>query len=274
MRRVSAGAIVLACVAVAYAESPFVGSWKMNRDKTQFDANSGILKIEADGPGIRYSSAGTAVYGGALDGAERPGLGIYAKDTFVLKKNGDRGYETIQSRNGKNTVREVIEASADGKTLTSSFTPLGPRKDGKQPTNVATYKRTGGDGKPHAFLGTWRRDPKLTKWGDEPPTTVFTESGGVLIMNNPTTDVKTVIDLGKGAVAVTGGNPATDVTRTAKKIDDRSFEMSTTRGGRTQTSTYRVTPDGKTIMVKFTGTNEDGKLVTTTSVFERQQSAR
>ncbi len=270
MRPFSAVATVLAFVGIAYAESPFVGTWKMNRDKTQFDAKSGILKIEADGQGIRYSSAGTAVYGGPLDGTERPGLGTYAKDTFVLKKNGDRGYETVQSRNGKNTVREVIEASPDGKTLTSSFTQLGQRKDGKQPTTVNTYKRTGGDGKPHAFLGTWQRDQKLTKWGDEPPTMVLTESGGVLTINNTTTDLKTTVDLAKGAVAVTGGNPATDVTRTAKKIDDRSFEMSTTRGGRTQTSVYRVAADGKTMTLKFTSIGEDGKPVTTTNVFERQ----
>ena len=146
MRPFSVVATVLVFVGIAYAESPFVGTWKMNRDKTQFDAKSGMLKIEADGQGIRYSSAGTAVYGGPLDGTERPGLGTYAKDTFVLKKNGDRGEQTVQSRNGKNTVREVIEASPDGKTLTSSFTQLGQRKDEKQPTTVNTYKRTGGDG--------------------------------------------------------------------------------------------------------------------------------
>ena len=250
-------ATVLAFVGVAYAQSPFVGTWKMNRDKTQADANSGVLKIEADGQGLRYSSAGTAVYGGPLDGTERPGLGIYAKDTFVLKKNGDRGYETVQSRNGKNTVREVIEVSPDGKTLTSSFTQLG-RTDGKQPTTVNTYKRTGGDGKPLAFLGTWKRDRKLTKWGGEPPTIVLTESGGVLTLNSTTADLKTTVDLAKGTVAVTGGNPATDVTRAAKKIDERSFEISTTRAGRTQTSVYRVAPDGKTMTMKLTSTGEDG----------------
>ena len=50
MRLCSAVATVLAFVGIAYAQSPFVGTWKMNRDKTQFDANSGILKIEADAP--------------------------------------------------------------------------------------------------------------------------------------------------------------------------------------------------------------------------------
>ena len=32
----SAVATVLAFVSVAYAQSPFVGTWKMNRDKTQW----------------------------------------------------------------------------------------------------------------------------------------------------------------------------------------------------------------------------------------------
>jgi hypothetical protein len=34
---------------------------------------------------------------------------------LLLKKNGDRRYKTVQSRNGKNTVRKVIEVSADGR---------------------------------------------------------------------------------------------------------------------------------------------------------------
>ena len=35
--------------------------------------------------------------------------------------------------------------------------------------------------------------------------------------------------------------------------------MSTTRGGRTWTNLYSVSPDGKTMTIRFTGTGEDGK---------------
>ncbi len=270
MKSLPTAAALLTFAALAYAESPFAGTWKLNRDKTQFDDKSDILKIEADGSGIRYRSAGSPVYGGPLDGSERPGLETFAKDTFKLTKTGDRGYELVQSRNGKSTVREVVEASPDGNTMTSSFTLLAPRKDGKQPTSVYTYRRTGGDGKPYPFIGTWKIDRKLTQWGEEPVPMIITESAGVLTMSNPVTDTRTIIDLNKSEVAVTGGNPATDVTRTAKSIDVNSFEMSTTRVGRTTNSLYRVSPDGKTLTIRFTAPGEDGKPVTTTNYYERQ----
>jgi hypothetical protein len=262
---------LLAFVAAAYAGSPFAGTWKLNREKTQFDSNSGILKIEAHDSGIRYSVPGFPIYGGPLDGSERPGLGTMARDTFKLTKSGDRGYEAVQWRNAKAVGREVVEVSPDGNTLTTSFTPLTPRKDGKQPTNVFTYRRTGGDGNPYPFIGAWKVDRNLTKWGEEPVPMIIAESGGVLTMSNPVTDSRTIIDLNKSEVSVTGAsNPATDITRTAKRVDDRSFEMTATRGGRTTNNLYRVSADGETMTIRFTSPGDDGKAVTTTSFYERQ----
>jgi hypothetical protein len=255
----------------AVAESPFAGTWKQNRDKTQFDSRAGIIKIEAEGNGIRYSGSGNPVYNGPLDGSERPGLGSMAKDTFTLKKTGERGYEATQSRNGKPTVREVIEVSADGQTMTSSFTSFAPRKDGKQPTTVFTYKRVGGEPKPFPFVGNWKVDRERTKWGEEPVPMIFSESGGVLTMSNPVTDTKTIIDLDKSEVKVVGAsNPPTDIMRTVKRIDAKSFEIGTTRAARTTTSRYSVSPDGKLMTIRFTGRGEDGKPLTTTSYYERQ----
>lgn len=271
MKTLPTATVLLAFVAAANAGSPFVGTWKLNREKTQFDANSGILKIEAEDSGIRYGSPGFPVYGGPLDGSERPGLGSMVKDTFTLTKRGDRGYEAVQSRNGKRVVREVVEVSPDGKTLTTSFTSLAPRKDGKQPTTVYTYRRTGGDGRPDPFIGDWKLDRKLTKWGEEPLPTIIAESDGVLTISNTVTDAKMIIDLNKSAVTSTGeSNPATDIARTAKRIDDRSFEMSTTREGRTRTTLYRVSADGKSMSIRFTSLGDGGKSVTTTSFYERQ----
>jgi hypothetical protein len=166
-------------------------------------------------------------------------------------------------------VREVVEVSPDGNTMTSSFTFLA-RTDGKQPTDVFTYKRTGGEGKPYAFIGAWKEDRTLRKWGEAPVPMIITESGGVLTMSNSVTDARTIIDLNKSEVAMTGGNPANDATRTAKKIDERSFEMTFTRGGRTTNSLYRVAADGKTMTLRFTSPGEGGKPVTSTFLYERQ----
>ena len=134
MRALTIATTLLAFAAAANAESPFAGTWKLNRARTEFSADGGILKIEAEGSGIRVGGPGSAFYSGPLDGTERPGLGFAAKDTFALTKSGDRGFQAVQSRNGKPVFREVLEVSPDGNTLTRSFTFLGPRKDGKQPT--------------------------------------------------------------------------------------------------------------------------------------------
>jgi hypothetical protein len=273
MKSFSTSVPLLVFVVAAYAGSPFSGTWKLNREKTQYDANAGILKIEAEGSGIRYSvGAGSfPVYSGPLDGSERPGLGAMANDTFKLTKNRDRGYEAVQWRNGKAVGRQVVEVSPDGKTLTSSMTQLAPRKDGKQPTNVFSYKRTGGYGQPYLFIGTWMQDRKLTKWGEEPVPMIIVESGGVLTMSNTVNDTKTIIDLKKSRVTRTGeSNPVTDVTATAKRIDERSFEVSTTRNGFKQNSLYSVSADGKTMTIRSTWAGDDGKPITTTSFYERQ----
>jgi len=100
---------------------------------------------------------------------------------------------------------------------------------------------------------------------------IIAESNGVLTMSNPVNDTRTIIDLNQSTATVTGApNPATDITRTAKRIDDRSFEMSTTRRGRLNTSVYRVSADGKSMTIRFTSPGDDGKPLTTTSFYERQ----
>jgi hypothetical protein len=100
---------------------------------------------------------------------------------------------------------------------------------------------------------------------------IITEKGGVLTMSDPVAEAKTIIDLNKSEVKVTGAfNPATDITRTAKRIDTRSFEMSTTRGGRTWTNLYGVSADGKTMTIRSTRKGEDGKTRSWTWFYERR----
>ena len=100
---------------------------------------------------------------------------------------------------------------------------------------------------------------------------IITESGGVLTMSNPVTDTKTIIDLDKSAVTVTGAtSPPADLTQTAKRIDSRSFEMTSTRSGRSWTNLYSASPDGKTMTLRSTMAGDDGKPRSSTAFYERQ----
>jgi hypothetical protein len=218
-------------------------------------------------------SGPVVVYGGALDGSDRPGLGSYAKDTFKLEKVGDRGFRTTQSRNGKPTVTEVIEVSPDGMVLTSSMQSFAPRPDGKpRTTNLFTFERVGEGGKPYPFVGTWKRNRRLTKWGEEAVPMVISEAAeGVLTMASANTDGKTVVDLNQSTMTLTGAaNPATDVKRSAKRIDATAFETTAIRGTRKSTSVYRLSPDGKELTIRTTVTGDDGKPVVGTTFYDRQ----
>lgn len=267
-------ALSLAVISAQAAQSQFVGTWKPNRGKAQVDANADSIKIEADGKnGIRYMSGPVAVYGGALDGSERPGLGSYGKDTFKLEKVGDRGFRTTQSRNGKPTVTELIEVSPDGMILTSSMHSFAPRPDGKpQPTNLFTFERAGEGGKPYPFVGTWKRNRRLTKWGEEAVPMIISETAaGVLTMASATADGKTVVDLNRSSMTLAGAaNPAPDVTRSAKRIDATAFETTAIRGTRKSTSLYRLSPDGKELTIRVTVSGDDGKPVAGTTFYDRQ----
>ena len=144
------------------AQSPFAGTWKQNRQKTQFDPSTNVLTIEPFEQGVRFSTASGPIYSGALDDTERPGLGASASDTFRLKKIGDRGYEASLLRNGKVVLRDRVEASTDEKTLIRSLT-IYNRKDGSGTTDVFTHTRTSGEPRPFPFIGSWTVDRTLVR---------------------------------------------------------------------------------------------------------------
>jgi hypothetical protein len=163
-----------------------------------------------------------------------------------------------------------VEVSADGKTLMDSFTTITPRKDGKQPTTVYFFNRIGGDGKPYPFLGVWKPDHKRTKWGEEAPRMIITESAGVLTLTNTSSESETTINLQKSEITVTGPNEAKDVTYTVKKIGERSFEWANTRRGITTKRVYEVSANGKTLSVRNSVPGEDGQPRSATTIYERQ----
>jgi hypothetical protein len=252
-----------------WAQSPFAGTWKQNRAKSQFDPSSGVITIEPFEQGIRYSTAAGPVYAGPLDESERSGLGAQGSDKFKLKKLGDRGYEATQIRNGKVIVRERVEVSSDGKKLTRSFTTYN-RKDGSGTTNIFTHTRTAGDPKPFPYIGSWTMDRSLTKFGSDPVPLIISDSSGVLTWSDPVSNTRLTIDAAKGTVTPTGDNLAPDTKQTVKRIDDRTLELTFNRGPITTTSLYAVAPDGKTMTVRSTTVGTDGKPRTSTFLYERQ----
>jgi hypothetical protein len=66
------------------------------------------------------------------------------------------------------------------------------------------------------------------------------------------------------------GNPNAD-TGAPRKIDDNNYENTWKKGGKvTITTKAVVSPDGKTLTITQSGTNADGKAVSSTVVYEKQ----
>jgi hypothetical protein len=66
------------------------------------------------------------------------------------------------------------------------------------------------------------------------------------------------------------GNPMAD-TASPKRIDNNTYENTWKKGGKvTVTAKISVSPDGKTMTVTQTGTDPEGKPVTSIAVYDRQ----
>ncbi len=143
MKLLSITVLLAFAAGAAFAESPFVGTWKQNRAKAQFDPTGGVFTIEPFGQGVRYTTPATPVYEGEFDNVDRPGLGVMTQEKFRLKRIDDRSYEVTETMNGKVVTRQKVQVSEDGSKLTITFVSYF-RKDGKPITTTTTHLRTAG----------------------------------------------------------------------------------------------------------------------------------
>jgi len=66
------------------------------------------------------------------------------------------------------------------------------------------------------------------------------------------------------------GDPVSD-TRAIKEIDDRTYDLTVKKAGKTtMTGKAAISADGKSRTVTVSGTNPEGKKVTSTAVYEKQ----
>jgi len=130
------------------------------------------------------------------------------------------------------------------------------------------------------WLGTWKLNTAKSKFSPGPapqsmtlkfestPDGIKLTSQGVNAEGQPTAGGYTAKFDGK-EVPVTG-NPNAD-TGAPRKIDDNNYENTWKKGGKvTITSKAVVSPDGKTLTMTQSGTNAEGKAVSSTVVYEKQ----
>jgi hypothetical protein len=254
---------IAACIAVffgtatlAVAQSPFVGTWKLNLEKSQLAGDT--MKFgPADGQSIELSAGGTK-YSFRVDGnIYRMASGDLAQWKQVDPVTWTTDY---MKPDGKPLSTDTWKLSADNKILTVVSTGVKP--NGDHFADTAVYTRTGGtDG----LLGAWQSTE--VKIGS--PNELKIAADGFTGITITITELKASVSGGfdgKDAVPV-GPTVPPGLTIAISRIGPSSFRMvQKINGSVVYTSRYEVAPDGKTMTE--TGNAPGDPLQT--SVWEKQ----
>jgi len=158
----------LTCGSALAADSPWVGTWKLDPAKSHFTGDTFSYSQAANGM-LRYADGSAGGYEFAIDGKPYKSL----NRTVTWSQAGPDTWDSQVRLDGKliGTTHRVL--SADGRTLTLTF--KGTRPDGQSVADEAVYERVGaGEG----LLGTWR-SVKSTS-GGAPQTFVISSSAAGL----------------------------------------------------------------------------------------------
>lgn len=149
---VAIGILAAATWVAAQSKDPFVGTWTLNAAKSKYTPGpaptSATTTIEAAGAGYKFTVHQVPASGPAqdwtfttnLDGKPSPVTGNNPNaDMVAYKRVNATTLESTQTLKGKETQRQHIVVSADGKTRT--VTSTGTTSAGQKFTNVAVYEK-------------------------------------------------------------------------------------------------------------------------------------
>ena len=248
-----AALLVTASFALA-AETPFVGTWKLNLDKSKLTGDT--VKFASAGEMVRVTGGGDT-YEFKPDGSE-------AKARFgtaMWKKIDDKTWEETDMVKGRLDAKSTWTLSDDGKTLTQHVT--GDKPAGGSFDDTITFVRIAGT---KGFFGTWK--DKNVK-SSAPSVLMISDLKDGLVLEEPDFQLKATAHFDGKPGDVEGPSIPDGASFTLTKSGARSFKMTRTQNGKPlDTATWTVSPDGKTMTVvsRMAGTTDPP----TTEVFEKQ----
>jgi len=142
-----AGFLAVIAVAVA-ADSPQMGTWKLNESKSKFNAGAGknttVVYAPAAGDMVKITVDGVDKDGkpshnewtGKFDGKDYPVTGDAAFDTRAYKKVDANTLDMTIKKAGKVMVTGKIVIAADGKSRTVTTTATDPKMTAMNATAV------------------------------------------------------------------------------------------------------------------------------------------
>jgi hypothetical protein len=138
--KISTAALALSVVLVA-ADSPFLGHWKLNSDKSKLTdgltGQSATYHIETDGKGWKFTYEGptptgqkvTATYTSSLDGTpvKVSGNASAVVNAVLVNRVDDHTLTVKGTKDGQSVYTDQRVVSEDGKTMTVTRTYTNPQ---------------------------------------------------------------------------------------------------------------------------------------------------
>ena len=140
--------VLLLSLALVAAESPFIGTWKINASKSKLEGSgvgsNGTLRIDSEGSGLKLSVQGTTTQGqpnnftyqATLDGKFIKVTGSPLVDEVSTKRVNDHTISATGKKDGKVAYTDRRVVSADGKSMTISRSGTNPQGQSYKATIV------------------------------------------------------------------------------------------------------------------------------------------
>lgn len=250
------GFVLAAVVVTTAADSPFVGKWKLNPEKSQFTGTtmtveqlpSGEMRLTVEGQSYTFKA----------DGKEYPAI---FGSTAAWKQADPNTWEATYKTKGAVLSTDTHKLSSDGKTLT--VISKGTKPDGASFENTAVYERVSGS---TGLAGKW----KTAKVAISSPETMEFSAAkdGGLSWTVPAYKISTALTFDGKDHPVVGPTVPANFTIAATSKGDRAFELVQKMDGKVvYRGTYSLSADGKTLTASFT---PEGTTEKVTAVYDRQ----
>lgn len=260
--------MIIAVAGTAAAQTPFVGAWKLNQDKSQLAGDT--LKFgTAQGDAIELRAGGVA-YSFRVDGKN---YAMPSGNMAIWRQISPTSWTTeYRKPDGSLLSRESWQLSTDSQKL--SVTTSGVKADGDLYTNTAEYVRTAGsDVRPpqsgeSGLMGAWKStEVKLSS-----PNEFSIEEVGLdkLVLKVPALKVRCEVTADGKEVAVEGPDIPSGLRLSLTRTGPYTFKLvQKLNGSVISTEIYTVAEDRET-MTEVGGAPGDPPA---TKVWEKQAPA-
>lgn len=214
------------------------GTWKADIDSVQFDQKPDEFLLQAGQYSCKSCVPQVTV---AADGAFHPVTTPYA-DSLAVKVVDDHNVTRTAKKGGRQIGETKMSVSADGNTLTGSFTDTSVEN---APAGKGEYTETRVGAAPagaHAISGQWK-PAKLSNFNAEALTFTYNVEGDTLHMKSGTGQS---FDAKFDGPAVPINGDLAGTTASVKRTADGGFEETDSRDGKVVgVSTFSVDASGK-----------------------------